>query len=148
MDDENCLVISGTNGVEDGFANVQRFTFWKEGVRDFKPYIRQGALNLSLIGREAGLKRGALYTNTTIREKLLPKLQEDLEKQGILRARTAQPAQVVVRDVSRSPVTDARIKQIREENEVLKAENHELRAQLLRFKGMTDVLHATGRLPW
>ena len=43
---------------------------------------------------------------------------------------------------------DARIKQIQEEDEAVKAENRELRKQLDKLKGIDEILHTTGRLPW
>lgn len=145
---ENDFKSTGTNGVEDGLANVRQFEVWVQSVTDFKPYVHQGDLNSSLMARESGLKRGVFYTNTTIRESLLPKLRLQLEKEGVLLPRVALPSQVVVRDRGRVPADEARIKQTQEENESLKAENRELREQLKRFKGVTEALHATGRLPW
>lgn len=148
--DDNSLVQSrkGTNGVMDGHANVQKFRAWMATVEDFKPYVYQGALNVSKMAREAGLNRDVFFTNSVIRDELVPNLETDLEREGVLKARAAQPAQVVIRDRSRSPANDARVKQIQEENEALKAENRELRAQLERFKGMAEVLRTSGRLPW
>jgi len=132
----------------DGRANVEKFQDWLSEVKDFKPYVYQGTLSVSLVARECGLKREVFYTNPTLKEHLWPQLLMQLEKAGILKARSAQPAQLVVRKQVRSPASDARTKQIQEENEALKAENQELRRQLERFKGLTDSLYTTGRLPW
>ncbi|MEV3818781.1 hypothetical protein RI537_22065 [Aeromonas salmonicida] len=43
---------------------------------------------------------------------------------------------------------DARIKQIQEENEAVKAENPGLRKQLDKLEGIDEILHTTGRLPF
>lgn len=138
----------GTNGVMDGQANAEKFLAWQGEVDDYKPFVHQGTLSVARVARECGLKRDVFYTNPTIRDQLWPALLERLEGEGVLKVRAAQPAQVVVRDQRRSAASDARIKQIQEENEVLKAENRELRRQLEKFKGMAEVLHTTGRLPW
>jgi len=45
-------------------------------------------------------------------------------------------------------VSDARIKQIQEENEAVKAENRELRKHLEKLKVLDEILLTTGRLPW
>jgi hypothetical protein len=138
----------GTNGVMDGEANVKKFRAWQDEVEDFKPFIYQGTLNISRIASECGLKRDVFYTNPAIRDTLLPALQRRLEGDGILRSRAAQPPQEIPRQPARSAKSDARIKQIQEENEALKAENRELRAQLEQFTVMAEVLHTSGRLPW
>lgn len=140
--------MKGTNGVMDGLVNAQRFQAWAGEVHDFKPYVHQGVLSVARMARECGLKRDVFYTNTTIRDCLLPELIRTLEDSGILRSRVAQPAQVLILDGNRSPVSNARLKQTQEENAALKAENEELRLELRKFQGMADVLHSTGRLPW
>lgn len=138
----------GSNGILDGMANVQAFLAWQTAVDDFKPFVHQGALNVSRVARESGLKREVFYTNPEIRDKLWPALLHRLEAQGVLRQRVANPVEVIARQTKSSTADDARIKQIREENEVLKAENRELRKQLERFNGIDEVLNTTGRLPW
>ena len=129
-------------------ANAQAFLTWQAEVEDFKPFVHQGMLNVSRIARECGLKREVFYTNTDIREKHWPALLQKLEAEGVLRPRVANPVEVVVRQAKSSALSDARVKQIQEENEALKAENRELRKQLVRFDGIEEVLHTTGRLPW
>jgi len=66
----------------------------------------------------------------------------------VLKLRVAKPAEIVPRQHQRSATSDARIKQIQEENEAVKAENRELRKQLDKLKGIDEILHTTGRLPW
>ena len=138
----------GTNGVMDGEANAQSFLAWQQEVNDFKPFIHQGMLSVSRVARESGLSRNVFYTNPEIRDVLLPNLLHRLEKDGVLKQRVANPIELVMREPKRSGIGDARIKQIQEENEALKAEVSELRKQLGRFQGMDEVLHTTGRLPW
>jgi hypothetical protein len=142
------VAVRSTNGVMDGQANVEKFRAWTVEVEDYRPYVRQGTLNLSYAARECGFHRDVFYTNPTIRDELLPELEATLEQAGILKPRVAQPARVVVREQKSSPSSDARNKLLQEQNEALKAENSELRTQLEKFKGMAEVLHTTGRLPW
>ena len=139
---------SGTNGILDGQANVAKFLAWQTEVEDYKPFVHQGNLSVSRVARECGLNRDVFYTNPVIRDSLWPELLTRLERDGVLKVRVAQPAQAVIRDHKRSAASDARVKQIQEENEALKAENRELRKQLEQFKGMAEVLHTSGRLPW
>lgn len=138
----------GTNGVMDGEANAQCFLDWQNSIKDFNPFIHQGVLSVQRIARESGLNRNVFYTNPEIRDVLLPNLLHRLETEGVLKLRVLKQVEVVMRDPKRSDIDDARIKQVQEENEVLKAEVGELRKQLERFQGMDEILHTTGRLPW
>ena len=139
---------AGSNGILDGRVNAQCFLDWQKSVKDFKPFIHQGVLSVSRIARESGLNRDVFYSNPEIRDVLLPNLLHRLEKDGVLRQRVANPVEVLIREPRRSGIGDARIKQIQEENEALKAEVSELRKHLERFQAMDAILHTTGRLPW
>lgn len=141
-------VREATNGVQDGHLNAARFDAWQRSVEDFKPFVLQGALSVSRVARECGLNRDVFYTNREIRESLWPALIQRLETEGVLRARVASPAEAIPRPVRTSTAAIARTKQIQEENELLKAENRELRKQLDRLGGIEEVLNSTGRLPW
>jgi hypothetical protein len=139
----------GTNGQMDGRAKARAFRAWLRQVEDFKPFIRQGKLNISLVAAECGFKhREVFYTNPRISKHLLPALERRLEQEGVLHRRIANPVEVVQRAPRPSAASDARVKQIQEENGALKAENEELRKQLERFNGIEEVLNTTGRLPW
>ncbi len=138
----------GRNGIEDGKLNVQAFLDWASSVDDFMPFIRQGALSISRMAKEAGLKRDVFYTNPQIRDTHLPELNRRLEEQGILMPRVANPVDMLPPPPKKRHASEARIKQIQDESEAVKAENRELRKQLERYKGMEEVLHTTGRLPW
>lgn len=139
----------GSNGMKDGEENLRTFLAWIDDVEDFKPYIHQGVLSVSRIAREAGLNRDVFYTNPQIRDVHFPRLIARLEEQGVLKQRVTNPVQVMPRQRGRSNAAkEARIKQIQEEHEAVKAENLELRAQLERYKGMDEILKTTGRLPW
>jgi len=137
-----------SNGVQDGITNACRFEEWQRECSDFKPYIFQGALSVKAMARECGLNRDVFYTNPEIRDRLLPDLIQRLERDGVLAARVANPAPVVPRVSRRSVMDNARIKQIQEENEALKAENRELRRRLEKLGGLEEILQSTGRLPW
>lgn len=125
---------------------------WMADVEDFKPYIHQAVLSISRVARECGLNRDVFYTNPDIRDIHWPALTKRLEEDGILKARVAKPAEMVPRQRRIDPTRDARIKQIQEEHEAVKAENMELRRQLDRLKERTrvidEVMSTTGRLPW
>lgn len=138
----------GSNGIQDGQRNVATFLAWSADVQDFKPYIHQGVLSVARVARECGLNRDVFYTNPDIRDVHWPALNQRLEEAGILKPRVAYPAAEVLRPRRTDPRDDARIKQIQEEAEAVKAENRELRRQLERFKGIDEILHTTGRLPW
>lgn len=137
-----------SNGVQDGERNTQAFLTWLRSVKDFKPYIHQGLLSISRVARECGLNRDVFYTNPEIRDVHWPALNERLAHEGVLRPRVANAVEAVRKAPQRSPTNEARIKQIQEENEAVKAENRELRVQLEKLKGIDEVLQTTGRLPW
>lgn len=139
----------GSNGTRDGEENLRTFLAWIDGVDDFKPYIHQGVLSVSRIAREAGLNRDVFYTNPQIRDVHFPRLVARLEEQGVLKQRVTNPVQVMPRQRGRSHAAEeARIKQVQEEHEAVKAENLELRSKLEQYKGMDEILRTTGRLPW
>lgn len=139
----------GTNGKMEGRAYARAFRTWLRQVEDFRPFIRQGTLNITQVAAECGFPhREVCYTNPRIKKHLLPALLNRLERQGVLRPRVANPVEVVQRVPRPSASSDARVKQILEENGALKAENEELRKQLDRFNGIEEVLNSTGRLPW
>lgn len=142
------MSVRGSNGAQDGERNVQTFLAWLADVEDFKPYIYQGVLSVSKVARECRLNRDVFYTNPEIRDVHWPALNRRLEDEGVLKPRIARPVEAIRRPPQRSAASEARIKQIQEENEAIKAENHELRKQLEKFKGIDEILHTTGRLPW
>lgn len=140
--------LKGSNGIKDGQFNTQVFLDWLANVEDFKPYIHQGLLSISRVARECGLNRDVFYTNPEISNVHWPALNKRLEDEGVLKPRVANPAEATPRRPKSSVVSDARIKQIQEESEAVKAENRELRRQLDKLKGIDEILHTTGRLPW
>lgn len=138
----------GSNGIKDGEANAEAFQRWENSVSDFKPYVVNGALSISMVARESGLNRDVFYTNAYIRDCLWPVLKTRLEVSGVLRPRAVESAPEGKSTRSRSALSDMRVKQIQEENEAVKAENQELRRKLEKFKGAEEILQSTGRLPW
>lgn len=138
----------GSNGPMDGERNVERFSQWVGETSDFARYISQGALSISRIAEESGVKRGAFYTNRTIRDELVPQLIKKLEQQGILKARMTVPATVVIHQSRVTPADKLVVKTLQEQNDLLKQENAKLREELAKYKAVGDVLNSTGRLPW
>lgn len=138
----------GSNGIQDGQRNVEAFLDWAVHVEDFKPFIHQGLLSVARVAKECGLNRDVFYTNPDIRDIHLPALNKRLEDEGVLLPRVANPVREMPRQRRGNAVSDARIKQIQEEAEAVKAENRELRKQLERLKGIDEILHETGRVPW
>ena len=142
------MSVKGSNGQLEGEAHVAMFLQWQAQVEDFKPFVYQGLLSKSKVAREAGILRDVLYTNPEIRDLLWPALVNKLELEGVLRPRVANPVEVMPAQHKKSAASEARVKQIQEENEALKAENRELRKQLERYGSMEEILRTTGRLPW
>lgn len=138
----------GSNGIQDGQRNVELFLDWASHVEDFKPFIHQGLLSVARVAKECGLNRDVFYTNPDIRDIHFPALNKRLEEEGVLLPRVANPVREMPRQRRGNAVSDARIKQIQEEAEAVKAENRELRQQLERLKGIDEILHSTGRVPW
>jgi hypothetical protein len=139
--------MKGTNGIQDGQRNVEAFLNWSATVKDWKPYVTQGLLSVSRLAKECDLNRNVFYTNPELRDIHLPALVSRLENEGSLRSRVANPVQLT-RQKRGGSVSDARMKQIQEEAEAVKAENRVLRRQLERLKGIDEILHSTGRVPW
>ncbi len=138
----------GSNGIQDGQRNVELFLDWASHVEDFMPFIHQGLLSVARVAKECGLNRDVFYTNPDIRDIHFPALNKRLEEEGVLLPRVANPVREMPRQRRGNAVSDARIKQIQEEAEAVKAENRELRQQLERLKGIDEILHSTGRVPW
>lgn len=139
---------AGSNGVLDGRANAAQFRAWQQEVEDFKPYISQGTLNISKVSRESGVDRNAFYSNPEIRDQLLPELLDALESRGLLKARVAMPATVVVQERRSASTSDAVVKRLMEQNEAYKAEIAELRKELKKQNTVRNMLLETGRMPW
>lgn len=138
----------GSNGIRDGQVNVEAFLGWASHITDFKPFIHQGILSISRVAKECGLNRDVFYTNPDIRDIHLPALNMRLEAEGVLKPRVANPVNEMPRQSRGNAISDARIKQIQEEAEAVKTENRELRRQLEKLKGIDEILHSTGRVPW
>ncbi len=139
---------SGSNGILDGRANALKFEAWREQVEDFKPFIRQGTLSISRIADECGLLRNVFYTNPEIRDRLLPELIALLEARGLLKARVAMPATVVIQESRGSSVSGAAVKLLMEQNEAFKVEIAVLRKELQKREMIKSMLSETGRMPW
>ena len=139
---------AGSNGILDGRANAAKFRVWQQEVEDFKPYISQGTLNISKVSRESGVDRNAFYSNPEIRDQLLPELFEVLESRGLLKARVAVPAKVVVQERRSASTSDAVVKRLMKQNEAYKAEIAELRKELKKQALVRSMHSETGRMPW
>ena len=141
---------TGSNGVEDGKLNVQKFLSWKASVEDFRPYIWQGELNKSQIAREADFSRSVWDSNKDVAAEFL-KLVRELTENGVLKASIAKPNEIKPDVKPRSSLWDSRMKQLQEEHEAVKAENAKRRTELAKLqqhKVKQEILEQTGRLPW
>jgi multidrug resistance efflux pump len=145
----------GSNGQIEGRANVRTLLACLREIDDFRRYIDDGALNKSKLAKEAGLDRGVMYSNTRIKDWVLPALTRRLERRDILRPRAANPVEVMQRAARSSEISAARVKQIQEQNESLMAERDALRKQveelkkkLTRLGRLEAQLYSSGRLPW
>lgn len=132
----------GSNGVMDGERHAELFRKWVNEVEDFRPYLSQGALSISKIAEECGLKRNVFYTNRTIRYELMPELERRLEEGKILKARATVPSTVVIN--SSRERSSAGVKMLQEQNEALKAEVRTLRCEIQKHRILSEI----GRLPW
>ncbi len=140
---------TGSNGILDGRANALKFESWQSQVEDFKPFIRQGTLSISRIADESGLKRNVFYTNPEIRDRLLPALIAALEDQGLLKARFAMPATVIVQERRGGiSLSGAETKQLMEQIEAYKVEIAALHKELQRRDTINLLQTETGRMPW
>ena len=148
------------SGAQIGAANLQKLIDWIETryrASDWDDYIRSGKLNKSEIAAECGFARSVFAQNPALKS-TLEALEKELHGKGILDAiKAAQyTTKVVAEDLTSDSLNsrtmadkakaEARVKSLEELNAALKAEVHDLREQLTRFKHLDDNLMKTGRL--
>ena len=75
-------------------------------------------------------------------------LEDNLRERGVLPLRVVGADTPPTKTSSRTLQLDAeRLRRLEQENALLRAENHELKAQISRFAVLSEVLAETGRLP-
>jgi hypothetical protein len=147
-------------GRQGGAENVKAFNEWvseRERAGDWADYVRRGQLNRSEIAKECDFALSSFRSNSGLKSAL-----DDVEAQ-LLRSgafgtlKNSQSATVRIpygkaseaidhRIMIAKNQSDQRVKALEEQNAALRAEVHELREQLKRFKHLDAHLCRTGRL--
>jgi len=143
-----------------GAANLHRFQTWieeREAASDWTDYIHGDKLSRSEIAAECGFALSVVRQNPAVKEALAA-LEERLRADGILReSRNPMPAASASADEATGQAIERRIliaknkaeqrvKDLEEQNIVLRAEISDLREQLARFRHLDEHLCTTGRL--
>ncbi len=132
-------------------SNSQKLQRWiGEHYRrdDWSDYLRDGALNRSLIASELGMTRSSLYTNPAIKS-LLDNLEARLRGTGKLpeaKATTPEVQAATEREERHIAELESRLKSLEERNATLLAENRDIKRKLDRYRMIEDHLSTTGRL--
>ena len=133
---------------------IERFEKWtleRYAANDFKEYVRGRVLNRSEIARECEFGTSALRQNPAIKV-ALDALENDLRKEGILPANSANPPEKPMDSALESRIkrndnlSKNRIKALEEQNAALKAELQKLTSQLKQYKMREKHLSETGRM--
>ncbi len=138
-----------TNGRQRADENLETFSTWAASKTedDFVQIVSRGALNRREIATECGFARSVLNQNPRVRQALAI-LEDHLREKGVLPQRVADAGNGPTKTSNRAFQLDAeRLRRLEQENALLRAENHELKAQICRFAVLSEVLAETGRLP-
>lgn len=148
------------NGREIAIKNLDSFNAWiceRDAANDWSDYIRAGKLNRSDIAAECGFSLSVVRQNPSVKAALAA-LEERLRAAGTLvdervAQDTCDPASVDAtsnavdrRLVAAKGRAEQRVKALEEQNAALRAEVHELRAQLNKYRHLDEHLCKTGRL--
>lgn len=132
-------------------SNSQRLQAWLSKhyqLDDWADYLRDGALNRSLIASELAITRSSFYTNPAIKS-LLDNLETRLRGSGKIPEAppvTPEAKAASERDEKYTAELELRLKSVEERNATLVAENRELKRKLDRYQMIDDHLSQTGRL--
>lgn len=146
------------SGQQIAKANLKKFQQWviqRDLSNDWHSYLRGDKLNRSEIASECCFALSVLRQNPAVKD-ALESLENRLRESGIIvevrqndiSIEPSESAELTVdkRATAEKAVLDARIKQLEEQNASLRAEVHNLRDQIVRFKHLDDHLSKTGRL--
>jgi hypothetical protein len=132
-------------------SNGQKLQQWIDDryrLDDWADYLRDGALNRSLVAGEVGMPRSSLYTNLA-NKSLLDILEGRLRGAGAIpetKATTPEALVVSEREEKHAVELATRLKALEERNATLVAENRELKRKLECYQMIEDHLSQTGRL--
>lgn len=132
-------------------SNSQKLEQWiddRNRLDDWADYLRDGALNRSLVAGELGMTRSSLYTNPAIKS-LIDNLEWSLRGAGKIpeaKATTPDTQAASEREEKHAAELETRLKALEERNATLVAENRELKRKFERYQMIEDHLSHTGRL--
>lgn len=150
----------GLSGQQIAAENLQKFQDWiaeREAAADWQDYVRQSKLNRTEIASECDFGLSALQQNPAVKA-ALEALEARLLASGILKPVIAAPEPTIEgasdatsqsidkRIMQAKAKTEARVKQLEEQNAALKAEVRDLRDQLKTYRHLDEHLCTTGRL--
>jgi cell division protein FtsB len=147
----------GLSGQQIAKSNLLKFQKWiiqRDLANDWISYLRGEKLNRSEIASECCFSLSVLRQNPAIKD-ALESLEKRLREIGII-VRIGQTVShlklvsagltVDRRVMAEKSISDKRIKELEGQNASLRAEIHDLRDQISRFKQLDDHLSKTGRL--
>jgi len=132
-------------------SNGQKLQQWiDERYRqdDWECYLRDDALNRSMVAVELGMARSSLYTNEAFKS-LLDNLEDSLRCTGAIpeaKATKREAQMASLREEKRAADLETRLKALEERNATLVAENRELKRKFEHYQMIEDHLSRTGRL--
>jgi len=132
-------------------SNSHRLQGWineHSQLDDWADYLRDGALNRSLIASELRIPRSSFYTNAAIKS-LLDELETRLWASGKIPETpsvTPDAKAASERDEKHAAEIESRLKSVEERNATLVAQNRELKRKLDHYQIIDDHLSQTGRL--
>ena len=148
----------GLSGQQIAKSNLLKFQKWviqRDLANDWISYLRGEKLNRSEIASECCFSLSVLRQNPAIKD-ALESLEKRLRESGIivedrsnsisLETEVSAGLTVDRRVMAEKSISDKRIKELEGQNASLRAEIHDLRDQISRFKQLDDHLSKTGRL--
>lgn len=149
----------GMSGQQLAADNLQKFNAWieeRDTAEDWKDYVRQGKLNRSEIAEECNFALSVLRQNPAVKA-ALETLENRLRDAGQLPVADSAPDSygeavelpskaIDRRIMAARSAAEARVKALEEQNAGLKAEVHDLREQLGRYRHLEEHLCRTGRM--
>lgn len=141
------------NGQQLSQQNFATFNAWVASQNDesYRQIVIRGVLSRKEIAAQCGFSKSALDQNPRIKS-ALNAVEKDLRTRGILPAMVAKPLEDDEPRTRESGADKAafdviRLRRLEQENASLRAENGELKRQLVRFTVLHDALTLTGRIP-